>query len=67
MDFGTPEIPEDQPEPVSQGDQGGAADNLDWPTLALGTVGAEFEVLRPPELVEHIREWGARFTRSTGP
>ncbi len=43
------------------------ADNLDWPTLALGTVGAEFEVLRPPELVEHIREWGARFTRSTGP
>jgi predicted DNA-binding transcriptional regulator YafY len=42
------------------------ADNLDWPTLALGSVGAEFEVLRPPELVEHVREWGARFTRSTG-
>ena len=40
-------------------------DNLDWPTLALGSVGAEFEVLRPPELVEHIREWAARFTRST--
>jgi hypothetical protein len=43
-----------------------SADNLDWPTLALGSVGAEFEVLRPPELVDHIREWGARFTRSTG-
>jgi predicted DNA-binding transcriptional regulator YafY len=41
------------------------ADNLDWPTLALGSVGAEFEVLRPPELVEHIREWGSRFTRAT--
>jgi predicted DNA-binding transcriptional regulator YafY len=41
------------------------ADNLDWPTLALGAVAAEFEVLRPPELVDHIREWGARFTRAT--
>ena len=40
------------------------ADNLDWPTLALGAVEAEFEVLRPPELADHIREWGARFTRS---
>jgi predicted DNA-binding transcriptional regulator YafY len=42
-----------------------SADNLDWPTLALGSVGAEFEVLRPPELVEHIREWAARFSRAT--
>ncbi len=42
------------------------AENLDWPALALGAVGAEFEVLHPPELVEHIREWGARFTRATG-
>jgi predicted DNA-binding transcriptional regulator YafY len=41
------------------------ADNLDWPTLALGSVGAEFEVLHPPQMVEHIREWGARFTRAT--
>jgi hypothetical protein len=41
------------------------ADNLDWPTLALGSVGAEFQVLRPPELVDHIREWAARFTRAT--
>lgn len=43
------------------------ADNLDWPTLALGAVDAEFEVLRPPELADHIREWGARFTRSASP
>ena len=42
------------------------ADSLDWPALALGTVGAEFEVVGPPELADHIREWGARFTRATG-
>jgi predicted DNA-binding transcriptional regulator YafY len=42
------------------------ADSFDWPTLALGTVGAEFEVVHPPELAEHIREWGARFTRAVG-
>ncbi|MGA8113530.1 MAG: YafY family protein [Actinocatenispora sp.] len=40
------------------------ADSLDWPTLALGTVGAEFEVLGPPELVDHLREWGQRFGRA---
>lgn len=41
------------------------ADSLNWPALALGSVGAEFEVVGPPELVEHIREWGARFRRAT--
>jgi predicted DNA-binding transcriptional regulator YafY len=41
------------------------ADTLDWPTLALGAVGAEFEVIAPPELAGYIREWGARFTRAT--
>jgi predicted DNA-binding transcriptional regulator YafY len=41
------------------------ADSLDWPTMALGAVGAEFEVLDPPELVEHIREWATRFHRAT--
>jgi predicted DNA-binding transcriptional regulator YafY len=41
-------------------------ENLDWSALALGTVGAEFEVLAPPELVERIREWGSRFTRASG-
>jgi hypothetical protein len=29
-------------------------------------VGAEFEVIKPPELVEHIRDWGIRFNRATG-
>lgn len=40
-------------------------DSLDWPVFALGSVGSEFEVIKPPELVEHLREWGARFTRAT--
>ncbi|MGH3899400.1 MAG: helix-turn-helix transcriptional regulator [Pseudonocardiaceae bacterium] len=41
------------------------SDSLDWPTMALGRVGADFEVLSPPELVDHIRQWGARFDRAT--
>jgi predicted DNA-binding transcriptional regulator YafY len=40
-------------------------ENLDWPALALGAVGADFEILQPPELVDHIREWAIRFTRAT--
>jgi predicted DNA-binding transcriptional regulator YafY len=39
--------------------------SLDWPTQALGNVGAEFEVLRPPEFAAHVQEWGARFLRAT--
>jgi len=41
------------------------SDNLDWPTLALGAVRAEFEVLSPPELKDHLNEWAARFSRAT--
>ncbi|MHA6794739.1 helix-turn-helix transcriptional regulator [Pseudonocardia bannensis] len=40
-------------------------DSLDWPAMALGSVGADFEVLSPPELVAHIREWAGRFSRAT--
>lgn len=40
--------------------------SLDWPAQAMGNVGAEFEVLGPPEFTEHVREWGARFTRAGG-
>lgn len=40
-------------------------DSLDWPTLALGSLDAEFQVLEPPELIEHIRVWGERFRRAT--
>jgi predicted DNA-binding transcriptional regulator YafY len=41
-------------------------DSLDWPIMALGTVGADFGVLAPPELIERIRDWGDRFSRATG-
>jgi predicted DNA-binding transcriptional regulator YafY len=41
------------------------ADNMDWPAFALGAIGADFEVVRPPELVERLREWGTRFARAT--
>ncbi|MEV6227503.1 YafY family protein [Saccharopolyspora shandongensis] len=39
--------------------------SFDWPTQALGNVGAEFEVLGPPEFAAHVHEWGARFIRAT--
>ena len=40
-------------------------ENLDWPALTLGAVGANFEVIRPPELLDRIRELGELFTRNT--
>jgi predicted DNA-binding transcriptional regulator YafY len=40
------------------------ADTLDWPTMALGSIGAEFTVLAPAELAQQVREWGARFERA---
>ncbi|MBM0256201.1 hypothetical protein JNW89_04365 [Micromonospora sp. 4G55] len=39
--------------------------SLDWPTQAVGNVGAEFTVLGPPEFAAHLQEWGARFIRAT--
>jgi predicted DNA-binding transcriptional regulator YafY len=41
------------------------AHSLNWPAMALGSVGADFEVIGPPELAAHLREWGERFVRST--
>ncbi len=43
-----------------------STDQLDWPLMALGMVGAEFSVVSPPELVEQVRDWGGRFTRAVG-
>ena len=40
-------------------------DSLDWAAMALGIVNAEFEVVSPPELVEHLRDWSDRFSRAT--
>ena len=39
-------------------------DSLDWPAMGLGSVGAEFEVRSPPELLDLVREWAARFGRA---
>ncbi len=43
-----------------------SVDSLDWPLLALGALGAEFQVRSPPELTERVREWSARFARAAG-
>ena len=37
-------------------------DSLDWPAMALGTIGADFQVVGPPELLDQVREWGRRFS-----
>ncbi|GLZ31024.1 DeoR family transcriptional regulator [Lentzea sp. NBRC 105346] len=39
-------------------------DSLDWPAMALGSIGAEFEVRSPPELITMLAEWSARFGRA---
>jgi predicted DNA-binding transcriptional regulator YafY len=41
------------------------ADSLDWPVMALGAVGADFQVVSPPELVHRVRDWGRRFTQAS--
>ena len=42
------------------------ADALEWPVLGLGMIGAEFRVISPPELIDWMRDWGARFSRAAG-
>ncbi len=45
-----------------------SSDSLDWPTSVLGRAAAEFEVVSPPELVDHLRAWADRSGgRSGGP
>ncbi|MGW2372816.1 helix-turn-helix transcriptional regulator [Kitasatospora sp. NPDC001683] len=41
------------------------ADSLDWPAMALGSLGADFQVVRPPELRDLMAEWSTRFARAT--
>jgi predicted DNA-binding transcriptional regulator YafY len=45
-------------------------DDLTWPTAVLGAVDADFEVMQPPQLTDHLRRIGQRFTaprpRATG-
>ncbi|MFJ7246882.1 helix-turn-helix transcriptional regulator [Kitasatospora sp. NPDC098652] len=40
------------------------ADSLDWPAMALGSLGAEFRIVHPPELRALIAEWSTRFGRA---
>jgi hypothetical protein len=42
-------------------------ESFEWPILAIGTIGAEFEVLSPPELSAHMCEWIDRFGRAPRP
>ena len=42
-----------------------AAENLDWAVFALGVTGAAIDDVHPPELLEHLRAWGARFGTAT--
>jgi predicted DNA-binding transcriptional regulator YafY len=37
------------------------ADQLEWPMFLLGSLGAEFEVISPPELLDGVRDWARRF------
>jgi predicted DNA-binding transcriptional regulator YafY len=39
-------------------------EDSDWPVIALGMTGAEFQVIDPPELTERLRDWSARFARA---
>jgi len=41
------------------------ADSLDWPAMLLGSLGADFEVVSPPELLDHVRRWARTFDRAT--
>jgi predicted DNA-binding transcriptional regulator YafY len=40
-------------------------DSLDWPAMLLGAIGADFEVVSPPELLDHVRGWARTFDRAT--
>jgi predicted DNA-binding transcriptional regulator YafY len=39
-------------------------DSLDWPAVALGMAGADFQVVCPPELLDRVRDWGRRFSQA---
>jgi predicted DNA-binding transcriptional regulator YafY len=43
------------------------ADSLDWPAMIIGSVGADAEVVSPPELLDHLRGWARTFERAARP
>jgi len=42
------------------------SDSLDWPAMGLATADADFTVLGPPELREHLRALARRFAEASG-
>ncbi len=57
------------PEPVDEHScrvRGSTGDAVEWFAVRLAVLGYEFTVHEPPELVEHVRELGARLTRAAG-
>lgn len=44
-----------------------STDNLDWPAMALGSLGAEFDIVEPAELADHVQAWAERFARAVAP
>ena len=40
------------------------ADSLDWPIMALGMAGADFQVVSPPELLDRAHHWGRLFSQA---
>lgn len=42
------------------------ADVLEWPAMALGMVGAGFQVVSPPEMRDLLADWARRFTAAVG-
>jgi predicted DNA-binding transcriptional regulator YafY len=43
------------------------AESLDWPAMALGTLGAPFQVVRPPELTHLLAAWSDLFAVAVQP
>jgi predicted DNA-binding transcriptional regulator YafY len=41
-------------------------DSLDWPAMVLGGIGADFEVVTPPELLDLVGRWARTFERAAG-
>ncbi|MFF7262123.1 helix-turn-helix transcriptional regulator [Streptomyces sp. NPDC008159] len=57
------------PEPVDEHScrvRGSTGDAREWFAVRLAVLGYEFTVHEPPELVEQVRELGARLTRAAG-
>jgi predicted DNA-binding transcriptional regulator YafY len=41
-------------------------DELEWPAMVLASVGAEFEIIEPPELRDYVARTGRLFARAAG-